>query len=50
VLARYVDTVPGGRPHVGVPAGAPEVVFAAVAERHPVFRIDPPRTRPHLDH
>jgi hypothetical protein len=27
---------------VGVPAGAPLVVFAAVADRHPVFRVDPP--------
>jgi deazaflavin-dependent oxidoreductase (nitroreductase family) len=42
VLARYVEKVPGGRPHVGVPAGAPLVVFAAVADRHPVFRVDPP--------
>ena len=41
VLARYVEKVPGGRPHVGVPVGAPLVVFAAVADRHPVFRIDP---------
>ena len=43
VLARYVEKVPGGRPHVAVPVGAPLVVFAAVADRHPVFRIDPRR-------
>ena len=44
VLARYVEKVPGGRPHVAVPVGAPQVAFAAVADRHPVFVIDP-RTR-----
>ena len=42
VIARYVEKVPGGRPHVEVPVGAPLVAFAAVADRHPVFRIDPP--------
>jgi len=41
VLARYVEKVPGGRPHVAVPVGAPLVVFAAVADQHPVFWIDP---------
>ena len=49
VIARYVEKVPGGRPHVAVPVGAPLVVFAAVADRHPVFRIDPPTNRPHID-
>ncbi len=43
VLARYVEKVPGGRPHVAVPVGAPLVVFAAVADRHPVFRIERPQ-------
>ena len=50
VIARYVEKVPGGRPHVAVPVGAPLVVFAAVADRHPVFRIDPPADhRPQID-
>lgn len=40
VLRRYVAKVPGGRPHVPVPVGASLEAFAAVADRHPVFRVD----------
>lgn len=40
VLARYVAKVPGGRPHIPVPEGAPLAQFAAVAATYPVFRID----------
>jgi deazaflavin-dependent oxidoreductase (nitroreductase family) len=42
VLRAYLDQVPGGRPHIAVAVGAPLSDFAAVAERYPVFRVDPP--------
>lgn len=41
VLRRYVDKVPGGRPHIRVPVGAPLADFEAVAADLPVFRIEP---------
>ncbi len=41
VLRRYVEKVPGGRPHLSVPPGAPLEEFAGIAHRHPVFRVDP---------
>jgi len=40
ILARYVAKVPGGRPHIPVPPGAPVQDFEAIAARYPVFRID----------
>ncbi len=40
ILARYVEKVPGGRPHIPVPVGAPVAEFDAVAARYPVFRLD----------
>jgi deazaflavin-dependent oxidoreductase (nitroreductase family) len=39
ILRRYVDKVPGARPHIPVPRGAPEAAFAAIAEHHPVFEV-----------
>lgn len=42
ILRRYVDKVPGGRPHVAVPRGAPLAQFAAVAPDHPVFEVQDP--------
>lgn len=39
VLQRYVDKVPGGRPHVDVPRGAPLAAFAAAADRYPAFEV-----------
>lgn len=39
ILQRYVDKVPGGRPHVAVPRGAPLAEFARVAPEHPVFEV-----------
>jgi deazaflavin-dependent oxidoreductase (nitroreductase family) len=39
ILQRYVDKVPGGRPHIPVHRGAPIADFAAVADRFPVFEI-----------
>lgn len=39
ILQRYVDKVPGGRPHVAVPRGAPVAEFARIAGAHPVFEV-----------
>jgi hypothetical protein len=39
VLRRYVDKVPGGRPHFSVAKGSTTEEFAAVADRHPVFEV-----------
>lgn len=39
ILARYVQTVPGGRPHIPVDPGSPVEEFAAVADRYPVFEV-----------
>ena len=41
ILRRYLQKVPGGRPHIGVDRHAPLHDFAAVAARYPVFRVDP---------
>ena len=43
ILRRYVDKVPGGRPHVSVDRGAPVEDFAAIASEHPVFLVEPDR-------
>ena len=39
ILARYVEQVPGGRPHIPVPPGSPLESFEAVAARYPIFAI-----------
>lgn len=39
ILQRYLDKVPGGRPHLAVATGAPLAEFAAVADRYPVFEV-----------
>ncbi|WP_219943470.1 nitroreductase/quinone reductase family protein [Iamia sp. SCSIO 61187] len=39
ILRRYVEKVPGGRPHIPVPKGAPVADFAAIADRYPVFEV-----------
>jgi deazaflavin-dependent oxidoreductase (nitroreductase family) len=41
VLREYVRVAPGGRRHFPVPVGAPLSEFEAIAERYPVYRIDP---------
>ncbi|HET9015464.1 MAG TPA: nitroreductase/quinone reductase family protein, partial [Thermomicrobiaceae bacterium] len=41
VLREYVRMAPGGRRHFPVPVGAPLAEFEAIAERYPVYRIDP---------
>jgi hypothetical protein len=42
ILRRYLAVAPGARPHVPVDRDAPLADFEAVADRYPVFRIDPP--------
>ena len=39
ILRRYVDTVPGGRPHIPLAPGTPVAEFAAIADRYPVFEV-----------
>jgi hypothetical protein len=41
ILRRYVEKVPGGRPHIPVAKDAPVADFAAVADRYPVFEVLP---------
>jgi hypothetical protein len=41
IIKRYVEKVPGGRPHIPVDRNAPIADFAAIAPKYPVFRIDP---------
>jgi deazaflavin-dependent oxidoreductase (nitroreductase family) len=40
ILKRYLQKVPGARPHVPVGHNAPLVDFEAIAARYPVFRVD----------
>lgn len=39
ILRRYVDKVPGGRPHIPVPRGASLAEFEAIAGSYPVFEV-----------
>ena len=39
IIKRYVEKVPGGRPHIPVDRHAPVEAFRSVAPRHPVFRV-----------
>jgi F420H(2)-dependent quinone reductase len=41
VLRRYLEKVPGARPHIPVGRRAPLADFAAIAARYPVFRVVP---------
>jgi deazaflavin-dependent oxidoreductase (nitroreductase family) len=41
VLREYVRIAPSGRRHFPLPVGAPLPAFAAIAERYPVYRIEP---------
>lgn len=41
ILRRYLQKVPGGRPHIPVSQHAPTADFAAIAQRYPVFRVVP---------
>lgn len=39
ILKRYLQKVPGGRPHLPVGRAAPLSDFEAIAARYPVFRV-----------
>lgn len=39
IIRRYVEKVPGGRPHIPVPRGARVEEFQAIAAEHPVFAV-----------
>jgi deazaflavin-dependent oxidoreductase (nitroreductase family) len=41
IIRRYLEKVPGGRPHIDVTADAPDEAIAAIAARHPVFEVRP---------
>lgn len=41
ILRRYLALAPIARPHLPVDRRAPLAEFAAVAARHPVFRVEP---------
>jgi len=43
ILKRYLETVPGGRPHIPVDWREPVESFRAIAARYPVFLV---QTRP----
>ncbi|WP_328425105.1 nitroreductase family deazaflavin-dependent oxidoreductase [Micromonospora sp. NBC_00389] len=40
ILKRYLQKVPGARPHLPVDRGAPLTAFEAIAARYPVFRVE----------
>ena len=41
VIRRYVERVPGGRPHIPVDRHEPVVAFEEIASSYPVFRVVP---------
>jgi polyisoprenoid-binding protein YceI len=41
IIKRYLEQVPGARPHIPVDRRAPVSEFEAVAPRYPVFRVAP---------
>lgn len=41
ILKRYLQQVPGARPHIPVDRSAPVTDFEAIAPRYPVFRVTP---------
>lgn len=41
IIKAYLKVAPGARPHVPVAQDAPVEEFAAIADRHPVFRVRP---------
>ena len=41
IIKRYLQKVPGGRPHIPVDRDAPAADFVAISDQYPVFRVDP---------
>ena len=48
ILRRYLEAVPGARPHIPVDRRAPLADFAAIASRYPVFQVIPKPAAPAL--
>jgi hypothetical protein len=46
IIMRYLEKVPGARPHVPVDRHGPAAAFAAISPRYPVFRVVQPLTAP----
>jgi hypothetical protein len=44
ILKRYLQKVPGGRPHLPIEATAPISEFETLAGRYPVFEVQPRRS------
>ena len=49
IIKRYLEKVPGARPHIPVDRHAPVADFEAIAPRYPVFRVVS-LTRPRTAH
>ncbi len=41
ILKRYLQKVPGGRPHIPIDRHASLTEFAAIAAQYPTFRVEP---------
>jgi deazaflavin-dependent oxidoreductase (nitroreductase family) len=44
ILKRYLQKVPGARPHLPLDAGASLAAFRAIADQYPAFRVEPVTT------
>jgi len=44
IIKRYLEKVPGARPHIPVDRHSPAADFEAISERYPVFRVVPLNT------
>lgn len=44
VIRRYLEKVPGGRPHITVDRNEPIEAFETIAADYPVFRVVPPQS------
>ena len=40
IIKRYLEKVPGGRPHIPIDRDAPVAALEAIAEQYPVFRVE----------
>jgi polyisoprenoid-binding protein YceI len=46
IIRRYLEKVPGARPHIPVDRSAPAADFEAISPRYPVFRVVPDHVTP----
>lgn len=49
IIRRYLETVPGARPHIPVSRDAATADIEAISPRYPVFRVVPQETRSAAD-